>query len=246
MQTIDAKGIYYRDLNHMIKQIFADGMEELLLKNINGQRFIGDAISGKQRIIIEGTPGNDLAAYMDGLEIVVKANTQDGTGNTMNDGRVVVHGDAGDVTGYAMRGGQLFIKGNVGYRVGIHMKAFGEKEPIIVVGGKAGDFFGEYMAGGKIFLLGLNLDECEEIVGNFCGTGMHGGVMYIRGEVDGHKLGKEVRVVDPTPEDEWIIKKYVGAFAEYFNVEAKEILSKKFSKLIPFNKRPYENLYASY
>ena len=246
MLTLDARGIYYRQLNERIREAFACGVRELTLKNINGQRYIGDGITGDQRIIIEGTPGNDLAAYMNGLELVIRGNAQDGIGNTMNEGKVIVYGDAGDVTGYAMRGGELFIKGDVGYRVGIHMKAYKEKEPVIIVGGKAGDFFGEYMAGGKIILLGLDLEPNEELVGNFCGTGMHGGTIYVRGEVEPYKLGKEVKVMGLTEEDDAIIMNYVNRFASYFDKNPKEILKKPFSKLIPYNKRPYGNLYTSW
>lgn len=246
MVTIDAGGIHYRRLNEMIKKALAGGAGEILLKNVNGQRYIGDGISGKQKIVIEGTPGNDLAAYMDGLEILVKGNAQDGVGNTMNAGRVIIHGNAGDVIGYGMRGGELFIKGDVGYRVGIHMKAYKEKRPLIVVGGRAGAFFGEYMAGGIMFLLGLNLEPGEEIVGNFCGTGMHGGVIYIRGEVQPFKLGKEVKVVELGREDEQVIRNCIEQFAGYFGKDASKILAKPFSKLIPFNTRPYGNLYAAY
>ena len=54
-----------------------------------------------------------------------------------DDGLVVVNGIAGDVVGYAMRGGKILIKGDVGYRVGIHMKAYKEKFPVLVIGGIA-------------------------------------------------------------------------------------------------------------
>ncbi|GAW92009.1 hypothetical protein [Calderihabitans maritimus] len=244
MVTIDAKGIYYKDLNEKIKEVLANGAEEIRLLNVNGQRYIGDCISGRQRIIIEGTPGNDMAAYMDGLELIVKGNAQDGVGNTMNGGTVVIHGDAGDITGYAMRGGEIYIRGNVGYRVGIHMKEYKDQVPVIVIGGTAGDFLGEYMAGGIIIVLGLNVETGQEVVGNFCGTGMHGGVMYIRGEIQEYQLGKEVKVLEPTDEDYKVLEYYVGRFCQFFDLEAEPIWQKKFRKLIPYNKRPYGNLYT--
>jgi len=126
------------------------------------------------------------------------------------------------------------------------MKAYKEKQPVIVVGGRAGAFFGEYMAGGIMFLLGINREPGKEIVGNYCGTGMHGGVIYIRVEVQPFKLGKEVKVVELTREDEQIIRNYVKRFAGYFGKDASEILAGPFSKLIPYNKRPYGNLYVAY
>lgn len=244
MVTIDARGVYYADLNKLVKQALADGAQEIILKNVNGQRYIGDGLQGEQKITIEGVPGNDLAAYMDGLELAVKGNAQDGVANTMNSGTVIIHGDAGDTAGYAMRGGEIFIKGSVGYRVGIHMKEYMDKVPVIVVGGKAGDFFGEYMAGGILILLGLGLEDEQDIVGNYCGTGMHGGVMFIRGQVAEYQLGKEVKVVELTEEDRNLVEDYVRRFAGYFKMDAGAILDVPFRKLIPYNKRPYGNLYA--
>ncbi|MEW6662713.1 MAG: hypothetical protein ACOY9Y_01430 [Bacillota bacterium] len=245
MISIEAKGMPYEELNRLIRHQLANRTESIRLKNVNGQRYIGDALRGKQKIIIEGTPGNDLAAYMDGLFIEVKGNAQDGVGNTMNDGLVVIHGDAGDTLGYALRGGEIFVKGNVGYRVGIHMKEYKEKIPVIVVGGSAGDFLGEYMAGGIIIVLGLGISSSENIVGNYCGTGMHGGVMYIRGEVFPYKLGKEVQVVPMTEKDIYVVRSYVERYNRYFDLETTAAVE-NFRKLLPLNKSPYGNLYTKY
>jgi glutamate synthase domain-containing protein 3 len=70
------------------------------------------------------------------------------------------------------------------------MKAYMDKLPTIVIGGKAGDFLGEYMAGGILLLLGMYSDKpTEPIAGRSLGTGMHGGVIYVRGEVPGEQIG---------------------------------------------------------
>jgi len=244
MKTIDARGIYYRDLNAIIKELFKMNEKEILLKNVAGQRYIGDGIQGDCRILIEGTPGNDMAAYMDGPSIIVHGNAQDGTANTMNNGEVIIHGNAGDTLGYAMRGGEVYIKGNVGYRAGIHMKEYMEKKPVIVIGGKAGDFLGEYMAGGTIILLGLNIDDAQKIVGSYCGTGMHGGSIYSRIPIDSYKLGKEVEQVEADKNDMNSISSYIMKFCSYFGIEYKSIVERPFLKIYPHNKRPYKNLYA--
>ena len=152
---IDAAGLHYRRLNEMVREAVRDGAAEILLDNVNGQRYIGCGLKSDVRITIEGVPGNDLAAFMDGLSITVMNNAQDGVGNTMNSGRVVIHGDAGDILGYSMRGGVILVKGDVGYRVGIHMKSYEDAVPVIVVGGRARDFLGEYMAGWVLVGLGL-------------------------------------------------------------------------------------------
>jgi glutamate synthase domain-containing protein 3 len=131
---------------------------------------------------------------MDGPTIEVFDNSQDGGGNTMNAGNVYIHGHAGDVCGYGMRGGRFFVLGDVGYRVGIHMKAYMGKTPVIVIGGTAGHFLGEYMAGGIIVLLGLEKRAGQPIAGDYLGTGMHGGTIFVRGEVDSRRVGKEVGI----------------------------------------------------
>lgn len=244
MLTIDAKGLYYADLNQKVKNAFGSGTDKILLKNVNGQRYIGTGISGGLHLTVDGTPGNDMAAYLDGPTLIINGNAQDAMGNTMNNGTIVVHGNAGDTVGYAMRGGEIYVRGNVGYRVGIHMKEYRDKIPVIVIGGKSGDFFGEYMAGGILILLGLGLKAGEEAVGDYCGTGMHGGVIYIRGEVDPFKLGKEVKVVDLEEDDYATLDQYVTKYCAYFQQDPHPLLGAKFSKLIPFNKRPYGNLYA--
>jgi len=53
-------------------------------------------------------------------------------------------------------------------------------QPKLVIGGSAGCFLGEYQAGGTIIVLGLGCEKGKAPVGSFCGTGMHGGKMFIR------------------------------------------------------------------
>ena len=241
---IDAKGVYYRDLNKAIRDfIFKDDVNEIELLNVNGQRYIGDGINKQVKIIIHGVPGNDLGVFMDGPTIIVNSNAQDGVGNTMNDGKIVINGMAGDVIGYGMRCGKIFIKGDVGYRVGIHMKSYKDKIPFLIAGGKAGDFFGEYMAGGVLMLLGLEESD-KPIVGNYVGTGMHGGAIYIRGEVEKRQLGMEVGVQELSSEDHNLIEPVLKEYCEDLRLDMNQVMSKKFIKLVPVSHRPYGRLYA--
>ena len=242
---IEAKGVYYKDLNSKIRELVSkDGIEEIELFNVNGQRYIGAGINKKVKITINGIPGNDLGIFMDGPTLVVNSNAQDGVGNTMNDGKIIIHGMAGDVLGYGMRGGRIFIKGDVGYRVGIHMKSYKETIPALVAGGKAGDFFGEYMAGGILVLLGLNEEDKRPFVGNYVGTGMHGGAIYLRGEVEESQLGKEVGIKELNDADFEILNNILKEYSEDLGLDLKDIMSKKFIKLIPASHRPYGRLYA--
>jgi glutamate synthase domain-containing protein 3 len=239
---VDAADLYYRDLNTLLRALSNNGAEKIVIQNVYGQRYIGTDLDKKMVIDINGTPGNDLGAFMDGPTIVVYGNAQDCCGNTMNDGRIIVHGHAGDVTGYSMRGGKLFVRDDVGYRVGIHMKEYLDKRPCLVVGGTAGDFLGEYMAGGVMLVLGLNLGEKKRHQARFVGTGMHGGVIYVRGEVD--HLGKEVEASTVNEGDMRLISELTSEFCKYFGCDYESIMRDRFTKIAPISRRPYGNLYA--
>lgn len=243
---INANGLYYRDLNNKIRDAVESGADRIDLDNVNGQYFIGDGINKPVTITINGVPGNDLGAFMNGATIIVNENAQDNIGNTMNAGKVIVHGHAGDVLGYGMRGGSLHILKDVGYRVGIHMKSYNENRPVLIAGGKAGDFFGEYMAGGVLILLDMKSDTPEKAKHGFSlGTGMHGGVIYIRGEADESRLAREVGVFDLTEEDKIELEKYLTEYCKDFGLDIKTVMSEKFVKILPKSKRPYGNMYCA-
>jgi glutamate synthase domain-containing protein 3 len=241
---IDASGIFYRELNARLRDIVSNGTQRIELHNVYGQRYIGTDINKTVEIEVFGTPGNDLGAFMNGPRIIVHGNAQDGCGNTMNEGEIIIHGHAGDIIGLSARGGKIFIRENVGYRTGIHMKEYQDKKPVIVIGGTAQDFFGEYMAGGVLILLGLNLSEGEHHKSKFIGTGMHGGVIYLRGSIEDYQLGREVSIAELEEKDHWTLEQFVGEFAAHFNYNAEDILKHHFIKLFPRWLRPYGRLYA--
>ncbi len=242
---IDGKGVYYKTLNEQIREEIERGVTEVVLDNVIGQRYIGTGLAFPGvTVIINGVPGNDLAAFMNGPTLVVNDNAQDGVANTMNSGLVIINGSAGDVVGYGMRGGSVYVRGNVGYRVGIHMKAYGDSRPLIVVGGFARDFLGEYMAGGEIVVLGLG-DDGDRVVGSYVGTGMHAGAMYVRGTVAEHQLGKEVRVAEPDETDRARLRDIVGDYSRAMNLDPEAILEAPFVKIYPYTSRPYGRMYAN-
>jgi len=272
---IDADGLHYRELNGRVKLAVSDckagKCQQIVLNNVLGHRYIGDGIKGEVLITVNGTPGNDMAAFMDGPQIEVFGNGQDGIGNTMNSGRIIIHGDCGDILGYSMRGGEIYVKGNVGWRSGIHIKSYLEKFPVIVIGGKAGDFLGEYMAGGIIILLGLDLKKEKPVnnsgimgrepyyferfypssdgqaAGNYIGTGMHGGAIFLKGDIEEYKLGKEVSRLPLDENDRELLKEYITNYCNYFGFDKSKIIGqglKGFIKLAPFSHRPYGKLYS--
>ncbi|TLM80153.1 MAG: hypothetical protein FDZ70_01930 [Actinobacteria bacterium] len=243
--TIEARDVYYKEMNEAVRAAVGSGAKSVVIRDVNGQRYIGTGIKAPGvRIEVHGTPGNDLAMFMDGPVVEVFGNAQDGVGNTMNAGKVIVHGDAGDVLGYGMRGGRVFVRGDVGYRVGIHMKAYEGNVPVMVCGGKARDFFGEYMAGGLLVLLGMFGGQEGPLVGGYCGAGMHGGTIYLRGEVESWQVGKECGIFTATDEDLAELTPVLEEYCADLDVDIAEVLSAPFTKLVPVSHRPYGKLYA--
>ena len=244
MDRVSIKGFSTKEVNDLLRKAVADGKKKILLDDVCGQRYIGTDLDSNIKIDLYGTPGNDLGSFMNGPTINVYGNAQDGCGNTMNNGEIIVHGHAGDIAGFGMRGGKLFIRDDVGYRVGIHMKEYKDKKPVLVIGGFTQDFLGEYMAGGVLIVLGLTSQETQRRTSAFIGTGMHGGVIYIRGEVEPYQLGKEVGVLDLSPDDIRDLYRNVKSYAKHFGKDADEIMDAGFIKLVPISSRPYGKLYA--
>ncbi|MDD3903480.1 MAG: glutamate synthase [Sphaerochaeta sp.] len=240
MTTIDVGLKPFDELNREIRACTDD---TLVLNDVNGQRYIGCALSNKN-ITINGTSGNAMGAYLDGCTITVNGNAQDATGDTMNDGMIIIHGSCGDAAGYSMRGGKIFIRDSAGYRSGIHMKAYEEKQPLIIIGDRAGSFLGEYLAGGTIIVLGLH-QEGKAPVGYFCGTGMHGGKIYLRCDTLPSDLPQQVSSSDATQEDMQEISAHLESYCAIFDLDKEALLASHFYVLRPNSSTPYKMLYTN-
>ncbi len=239
MVPIDVSGMDYQAVNSRLQTASGD----CELTNCCGQRFIGAGMADR-KILIRGTPGNALGAYLNGAEITVCGNAQDAVGDTMNAGKIVVHGSIGDAAGYAMRGGQIFVKGNAGYRAGIHMKAYQDKAPRMVIGGTAGSFLGEYQAGGVIAVLGLG-KENRRIVGNFPCTGMHGGKMYLRSACEDILFPPQVTARPATEADRREIYNLLLAYCAVFAYDINAIMDAPFTVITPDTANPYRQMYVA-
>lgn len=235
---IDVKNCNGKKLNEEI----AESRENVILDNCMGERFIAVGLGGKS-VEINGIAGNALGAYLDGATISANGNVQDAVGDTMNSGSIFVFGNAGDALGYAMRGGKIYIKGNSGYRTGVHLKEYQDKKPVIIIGGKTGSFLGEYQAGGLIIVLNLN-DE-KKIVGNFTGTGMHGGKIFLRSAEEISNLPVQVVAKTATPEDKREIECYLKEYCEKFTLDYDKIIGDKFLVLTPNTLTPYKKLFVA-
>ncbi len=241
--TIEAGLTRYEKVNEDIKTAL-EKKKNVVVKDVNGQRYIGCALDEGKKITVYGTPGNDMACYLNGGTVEVFGNCQDAVGNTMNGGEIIVHGHSGDAMGYGMRDGQIYIENNVACRGGIHMKEFREMRPVLVIGQNAGSFLGEYMAGGTIVLLGLNMKRGEKLFGTHCASGMHGGKIFVRGSFPKENLSENIKVANLDENDIKELKAYVKKYCKYFDADFDLIMSKPFKKLIPATSRPYANLYT--
>jgi len=200
--TLDSSGVGFSEINEFLRKVYRSGSERARIDNVSGQRYLGIGFSTRQedgtrrkfRVELNGYPGNCLANLNDGVSYEVHGNVSDDLADTMHAGSVVIHGSARDVAGQTLQGGHIFVRGSVGNRAGIQMREYKQAKPFFIVGETADDYLGEYMAGGILAV--LNLSGSDRPVGKFAATGLVGGTLYIRGEVDPTQLG-----LPPSPDD---------------------------------------------
>ena len=245
------KPLGFHDLNARIHEAADAGIEHIVLVNVLGQRFICAGMEHRDlKVDIYGTPGNDLGVFMDGPTIEVFGSAEDQAGNTLNSGRIVIHGNAWDVTGLAARDGTILVKGNGGYRIGIHMKEYEDHRPVLVYGGAVKEFFGEYMAGGVLVALGMDLEggrmedlPADRVVRGSLGSGIHGGAIYVRGEVPDHHLGVAASKQPFDEGDRAVLVPIIEDFCSAFDVDADRVWEREFVKVAPASSRPYGAYY---
>lgn len=236
---LDASALSFSQLNEAVRRSGGD----CRIRGCLGQRFLGAGLDAGE-ITVEGVPGNALGAYLNGASIRVTGNAQDAVGDTMNAGTIAVDGRVGDAAGYAMRGGAIYVRGDAGYRAGVHMKAYGEKRPVLVIGGRAGSFLGEYQAGGLIAVLGLG-DGPGSVVGNFPCTGMHGGEVFLRGECREVVFPPQVTARPALAEDVERLRPAVEEFCRLFGGNPAAILAGPFTLVTPDSAAPYRRMYVA-
>lgn len=236
---LDASALSFSQLNEAVRRSGGD----CRIRGCLGQRFLGAGLDAGE-ITVEGVPGNALGAYLNGASIRVVGNAQDAVGDTMNAGTIAVDGRVGDAAGYAMRGGAIYVRGDAGYRAGVHMKAYGEKRPVLVIGGRAGSFLGEYQAGGLIAVLGLG-DGSGPVVGNFPCTGMHGGEVFLRGDCREVVFPPQVTARPASAEDVERLRPAVEEFCRLFGGDPAAILAGPFTLVTPDSAAPYRRMYVA-
>ena len=130
-------------------------------------------------------PGQRLGCMcLPGTEIVAEGAVPADAGWLNSGGRIVVRGDAGDTAGHCAAGGTLYIGGRAGTRSGSLMKHDPScEEPELWILQGTGSFPFEFMGGGRAVVCGV---ECTgSVLGDRACVGMVGGVVYVRGKVEG-------------------------------------------------------------
>jgi len=240
--VIDADGMHYTPLNKEIRSAVRDGVSHIRIENVLGQRFIADGLKGEVTITVNGIPGGDLGMFMSGPTVEVFGNCDHAPGNTMDAGEIIIHGSSGDATAHSMRGGMVMVRDDIGYRGGIHMKEYGKHRPVLVVGGNARAFLGEYMAGGLVIILGLQ--EKRVLPDRGIGSGIHGGEIFIRGDVPERLLGVGAKKAEATEEDKARIIPFLRQYAERFSVDPARLIEDEYTRITPASGRPFANKYT--
>lgn len=240
---IDAREIHYTPLNQMIRKAVADGVTEIVIDNVLGQRFIADGLRGEGvTITVNGVPGGDLGMFMSGPTLIIHGNADHAPGNTMDRGCIVIHGRAGDAVAHSMRGGRVYVRDDIGYRGGIHMKQYMDKRPVLVVGGSARAFVGEYMAGGLLIVLGLS--GIPPLSERGVGSGIHGGEIFVRGTVPENLLGVGAKQKPASDDEKHGIAPVVKDFASKFSLDPAPLLASDYTRIVPASARPFGDKYT--
>ncbi len=245
--VIDAGGVHYRELNERIRELARAGERYIRVRGLRGQRYLGAGLDFSDLLLqLYGVAGEDMGFNLNGPTVELFGHGQNAIANTMDSGTIIVHGMGGDALAYGMRGGSLFIRDDVGYRVGIHMKEYRGKKPLLVIGGTSGDYLGEYMAGGTIIL--LNRENAPEMVAGSSdktlATGIHGGEIYIFGyEIPDYLLGIGAGISTAGKADRKNVEPFVRQFCGHFGLEADPLLERELVKITPQGSRPFARFY---
>ena len=156
-----------------------------------GQHDIGGAVKAKKDdeiLLFKITnPGQRVGAMaMDCVKIVVEGSAPADVGWLNSGAEIVVRGDGGDTAAHCAAGGKVYVGGRVGTRSGALMKHDPKFEPPqFWVLKNTGSFSFEFMGGGIAVICGYDCDDSASVLGNRSCVGMVGGVVYVRGHVEG-------------------------------------------------------------
>jgi hypothetical protein len=93
-------------------------------------------------------------------------------------------------------------------------------------------------------VLGFGCGGDKAPVGRFCGTGQHGGKIFLRTKILPEELPPQVSAKTADAQDKLQIDAPVRAWCAAFGVDAATLLADDFIVLTPNSANPYESLYT--
>ena len=167
---IDAQKIEALDVNRRIRELMADGIGSITVRNPGAKHSLCVGILNRLKLHFDGSLGYFGCGLLDGPNIRVSGRVGWSCGENMMAGTIVIEKNAGSTFGAALRGGDLVCRGDVGSRTGIDMKG-----GTIIVGGRTGILSGFMMQRGRMVVLGD--------AGTDLGDSMYDGTIYVGGEI---------------------------------------------------------------
>ena len=113
----------------------------------------------------------------------------------------------------------------------------------IEISGTPGNALGAKLNGGAIRVLGNHKDG-KPIIGNFCGTGMHGGEIYLRCEKVPAKLPAQVRAERLEKIPQGTVRALVSRWCSLFGEQESAFTEAVYYRLTPDSENPYRQMYA--
>ena len=230
-----------QELLQLINKKVEEGQTEFEIEACGQHDIAGSswAKNGKTLTFYIKNPGQRVGAMgMDGTKIIVEGSAPADIGWLNSGAEIVVKGDGGDTSAHCAAGGKIYIGGRVGTRSGALMKHDPKFEPPeFWVLKNTGSFSFEFMGGGIAVVCGIDCENMTSVLGNRSCVGMVGGIVYVRGKVEG--LAKCVEMVKLDKLDKDFLKSGMAEFLHQIGRE--ELLDKlldfsEWSKIIPLPK----------
>lgn len=242
----DGKRLSTRELLDIIYEKINLGFNEFKIlasgqHDIGGPLWVKNSAGDKTPLVFHVTnPGQRVGSMgMSGTKIVVHGSAPADVGWLNSGAEIVVLGDGGDTTAHCCAGGKIYVGGRVGTRSGALMKHDPKfEEPEFWVLKNTGSFSFEFMGGGKAVVCGYACEDLKSVLSNRSCCGMVGGVVYVRGNVEGLTADVDIYPLDDTDKD--FLTKGLKTFLK--EIEKPEI----YDELVDFNQwrkilaKPYD------
>ena len=173
-----------------------------------------------------------IASGMQGRDLEIWGTPGNALGAYLDGGSIRVHGNAQDAVGDTMNAGTIWVEGRAGDAAGYAMRG-----GTLMIRGDVG-----YRAGVHMKAFG---DSCASIVmGGFCGRGMYGGHIYLRGNIPSQDLTEKILCRRAQKADKDAIRPLLEQFCTAFDEDLDSLLNSPFWVLEPNPENQYKALYV--